>query len=276
MVINTNVASLQSAQLLQQSESQLSNSLAELSSGSKIVSPADDPAGMAVSMRLNAQIQNAGAANDNVGDAISFSQTQDGYLQSIGSALTQMSQLAVQAQDVTKSSTDLGQYNTEFQALAGYITDLSEKQFNGTNLFDGTQWQITTDPEAGIANGNGSDGLFTMGGVDATGNNGFQVSSVDVNSNGDAVDALAAVNTALNNLGTARATVGSNMEILNSYSSTLSTLSDNLSAANSSIADVDVATESANYAKYNILVQSGTAMLAQANQMPQSVLKLLS
>jgi len=268
MVINTNTASLTSARLLAQSQSQLSDSLARLSSGSKIVSPADDAAGLAVSMRMSAQVARAGAANDNVGNAISFSQTQDGYLQSISNALTRMSQLAVQAQDVTKTTTDLSQYDTEFQKLASYITDLSSKTFNGTSLFSTSDLNVTDD-----INPSASAGTYTMTHVDSST---FAVSGVDLQSNGDAETALSTVNTALDALGTARATVGANISVLNSYSGTLSTLGDNLSAANSRIADVDVAKESANYAKYNILVQSGTAMLAQANQMPQSVLKLLS
>src|SRR5678810_1115296 len=104
MVINTNIAALTSAHLLGASTSMLSKSLARLSSGSKITSPEDDSAGLAVSMKLNAQISRVDAANSNVGNAISFNQTQDGYLSKINDALTRMSELAVLAQDVTKST----------------------------------------------------------------------------------------------------------------------------------------------------------------------------
>src|SRR2546421_2836081 len=106
MVINTNISAQSSANLLSQSSSMLTKSLARLSSGSKITSPADDSAGLAVSMKLTAQMGRIDAASNNVSNAISFNQTQDGYLQKIGDALNRMSELAILAQDVTKSSGD--------------------------------------------------------------------------------------------------------------------------------------------------------------------------
>src|SRR5208282_4493155 len=117
MVINTNIAAITSASNLDKSTSELNNALAELSSGSKIVTPADNPAGLAESIALNAQIGQTMAANDNISNAVSFSQTQDGYLQQVGAALDQMSTLAIEAQDPTKTSAQLTDYNTEFQAL---------------------------------------------------------------------------------------------------------------------------------------------------------------
>src|SRR5580693_7126045 len=106
MVINTNMAAITSANNLDQSTNELNNALAELSSGSKIVNPSDDPAGLAESIALNAQIGQTNAANDNVSNAISLLQTQDGYLQQVGSALDQMSTLAVEAQDTTKTDAE--------------------------------------------------------------------------------------------------------------------------------------------------------------------------
>ena len=117
MVINTNLSAQSSAQLLMQSSKQLSASLARLSSGSKITSPADDSAGLAVSMKLTAQMSRIDAATNNVGNAISFNQTQDGYLQKIGDALNRMSELSVLSQDVTKSTGDRALYDQEFQTL---------------------------------------------------------------------------------------------------------------------------------------------------------------
>ena len=111
MVINTNISAQSSAQMLGQSSSLLSKSLARLSSGSKITSPEDDSAGLAVSMKLNAQMSRISAASNNVGNAISFNQTQDGYLSKVNDALNRMSELAVLSQDVTKSSDDRGLYN---------------------------------------------------------------------------------------------------------------------------------------------------------------------
>jgi flagellin len=263
MVINTNISAQTGARLLAESTGLLNKSLARLSSGLKIVSPEDDAAGMAVSSRFDAQINRINAANTNVSNAISFSQTQDGYLKKIGKAMDRMSELAVLAQDVTKSAEDIGLYQTEFSALATYINDLASKEFNGVGLLDGSDRDVVVDSEGGTP--------FTMTGVDGTG---FDLSTSDVSSDADA--ALTAVTTAIDSLSTARATVGANISVLSSYSEQLAVLKDNLSAANSRIKDVDVAEESTNFARYNILVQAGTAMLAQANATPQSALRLLS
>lgn len=272
MVINTNISAQTSAQLLGQSSAMLSKSLARLSSGSKITSPADDSAGLAVSMKLNAQISRVGAANNNVGNAVSFNQTQDGYLQKVGDALNRMSELAVLAQDVTKSTSDRALYNQEFTTLATYIKDVGTKDFNGVSLFNGTSLNVTID----------SDGnTFKMTGVDLSSSSYTTVVGTG-SSNGDQIDSLANakqsltdIKTAISQLAADRASIGSNIESLTNYSSQLETLKNNLSAANSRITDVDVAQESTNYAKYNILVQTGTAMLAQANALPQSALRLL-
>src|SRR5579862_5235117 len=129
MVINTNIAALTSANNLNKSTGMLNESLARLSSGSKITSPADDPAGLAESISLLAQINQTSAANANVGNAVSFSQTQDGFLQQIGSALDEMSKLAVEAQDGTKTDSERADYQKEFATLAAYITDSSDKNF---------------------------------------------------------------------------------------------------------------------------------------------------
>src|ERR1700721_2900682 len=144
MVINTNMAAITSASNLNTSTNQLSEALSELSSGSKIVNPSDDPAGLAESISLNAQIGQTQAANDNVSNAVSYLQTQDGYLQQVGSALDQMSTLAVEAQDVTKTKAQRSDYQDEFNPLAGYITDTGAKDFNGVSLFGGSTLAVTT------------------------------------------------------------------------------------------------------------------------------------
>src|SRR5215510_16122360 len=157
MVINTNTHAMAAASNLSSSESMLSKSLARLSSGSKIVNPADDAAGLAVSMRLDAQVQRINAARSNVGNAISFTQTQDGYLKKIAKALDRMSELAILAQDVTKSDADRSLYNNEFTQLSDYLNSVSSKDFNGVSLFSSTGLDVTIDSE-----GNN----FTMGGID--------------------------------------------------------------------------------------------------------------
>ncbi len=250
-----------------QSESQLSQSLERLSSGSKINSPADDSAGLAVSMGLTAQMGNNTAASGNVANAISYNQTQDGYLQQVSTALDRMSELAVQAQDVTKSNNDRSLDQQEFNTLGNYINNVATQNFNGVSLFQGTNLAVTIDSSADT---------FTMAGIDLTGATFANLVNDSLDSITLASAALTDVTTAIGQLASDRATIGTNIETLTNYSNQLSTLNNNLSAANSQIMDVDVAQESTTYAKYNILVQTGTAMLAQANAMPQSVLKLLS
>jgi len=265
MVINTNISAETTASLLEQSSTQLSQSLARLSSGSKITSPADDSAGLAVSMSLQAQMGNNSAASDNINNAISFNQTQDGYLQQVSNALDRMSELAVQAQDVTKSSGDVQLYQQEFNTLAKYINNTATESFNGVSLFNGSTLNVTIDSNADT---------FQNKGVTLTADVYSKLANDSLSTN--AQSALTDVTAAINQLGADRGTLGSNIETLTDYNNQLGTLNNNLSAANSQIMDVDVAQESTNYAKENILVQTGTAMLAQANALPQIALRLLS
>jgi len=281
MVINTNVSAETGARLLSESSNLLAKSLARLSSGSKIVSPEDDAAGMAVSMRFDAQINRIAAADANVGNAISFSQTQDGFLQKVGKALDRMSELATLSQDVTKTDSDRTLYEKEFLTLQNYIKDISTKKFNSIGLFTANGVTVTTDSD--------SESVTLVGGTTVLAT-GFYLANVDlsvgtyanattmttnVNSQANAASALSNVMAALSQLASDRAGVGANITRLNSTHDQLGVLNDNMAAANSRIKDVDVAQESTQFARYNILVQAGTAMLAQANQTPQSVLKLL-
>jgi len=266
MVINTNISAQSSARLLSESQTQLNKSLARLSSGSKITSPEDDVAGLAVSMRFDAQLSRIDAASTNVNNAVSFSQTQDGFMQKVGSALDRMSELTILSQDVTKSDADRALYQKEFSTLGAYITDLATKDFNGVSLFGTASANVTTD----------SDGnTFTMTAVNLSASVYTTATAGDVSTTTGAATALSNVKLAITQLASDRADVGANVSRLTKYSDQLGVLKDNLSAANSRIKDVDVAAESTQYARYNILVQAGTAMLAQANANPQSALRLL-
>ncbi len=138
MVINTNVAAAFSQRVLSNSTSALSKSLSKLSTGSRIVTPDDDAAGLAVSMKFRAELKRIGAARSNVGNAVAFSQTQDGFLGTVDKALRRMSELAVLATDQTKSNTDVAQYEKEFNELKEFISRTSGKTFNGTGLFSAT------------------------------------------------------------------------------------------------------------------------------------------
>jgi flagellin len=256
-----------SAANLAQSTSMLNKSLARLSSGSKITSPADDPAGLAESISLGAQINRTSAANSNVNNAVSFAQTQDGFLQKIGDALNRMSELTVNAQDVTKTDADRADYQKEFSTLSTYITNTGSKDFNGVSLFSASALSVTTD---------GDGGTFSMTGINLTAAAYTNATAANIGTSTGATSALSVVKAAITQLATDRATVGANISRLTYTGDQLGVLQDNLSAANSQITDVDVAQESTQYARYNILVQAGTSMLAQANQNPQSVLKLLA
>ncbi len=244
----------------------LSKSLARLSSGSKIVNPEDDAAGLSVAMRFDAQINRNNAANSNVGNALSFNSTRDGFLAKVGKALDRMSELSVLAQDVTKSSSDLTLYNNEFSQLSSYITNVASKDFNGISLFTATALNVTIDSEGAS---------FSMTGVNLGSATYTAATAANVASATFAVAALTVVKAAITQLASDRSVVGAANTRLNYTSEQLSVLSDNLAATNSRIKDVDVADESTRYARYNILVQAGTAMLAQANAQPQSALKLL-
>jgi len=267
MVINTNISAQNASRLLSESQTMLNKSLARLSSGSKIVSPSDDAAGMAVSLRFDAQINRISATNTNVSNAISLSQTQDGFMQKVSKALDRMSELSILSQDVTKSNADRALYQKEYSTLGAYVNDLATKDFNGVSLFSGTTRNVTTD----------SDGnTFAMSGVDLTAGTYTTATGGDISTTSGAATALTSTKAAITQLATDRATVGANIARLNFTNEQLSVLKENLGAANSRIKDVDVAEESTQFARYNILVQAGTAMLAQANSSPQSALRLLS
>ena len=268
MVIKTNISALTSARNLNENQNSLSRSLGRLSSGSKLVNPSDNAAGFAVSIRLDAQISRIQAAGDNIGNALSFSQTQDGYLKKVAKALDRMGELSMLALDETKSDTDRGLYNNEFVNLQGFVKSSATRDFNAVSMFAGNPFNVTIDSEGSGFSYSGID-LATTTFTNATG------AGISLTTTTAATTALTNVKLAINQLASDRATVGANQAALNMYQEQLGTLKDNMSAANSRIKDIDVAEESTNFAKYNILVQAGTAMLSQANSSSQSVLRLL-
>jgi flagellin len=266
MVINTNIQALAAAANLQTSQDMLAKSLSRLSSGSKIVNPADDAAGVAVAMRLDSQIKRTDAAKSNVVNAISYTQTQDGYLKKIARALDRMSELTLLAQDVTKSDTDRALYNTEFRQLGEFISNTATKEFNGVSLFSTNTLRVTLDSEGTT---------FEMEGISLATPAYTAAIASDISTTAGAVAALANVKQAIAQLAADRAKIGAYQSRLNFTCDQLVISKENLAAASSRIQDVDVAEEATQYARYQILVQSGTAMLAQANALPQSVLRLL-
>ena len=264
MVINTNSGAIRGSRMLAESTGRLNKALARLASGSKLVEPQDDAAGMAVTAKFDAQINRNSSVQNNLTSALSYSQTQDGFLQKVGKALDRMSELATLALDTTKSSGDKANYNTEFTDLKNYISDIGLKDFNGVSLFSGTGLSVTKD----------SDGNTWT--INASALNGSDVTTVIGTFTATTANAVSTLKTAIESVATHRAKIGANIQRLQFTQEQVGILNENLAASVSRIKDVNVAEESTQYARYNILVQSGTAMLAQANLLPQNALRLLS
>lgn len=287
-VINTNIQAMVAARNLTTSQEMLGRSLTRLSSGSRIVNPSDDAAGLAVSEKLDAQNRRVAAAVTNVQNAVSYVQTADGFMSGMTKILSRMSELALLGKDVTKNSSDVDLYQQEFAALQdqlratiggttaeiGGVADIDTPlgAFNGITLFGGGPGLTVTIGQAVGQNMTinppdlRSGAFLSLVEQDAGGN--YLFSSTDAN-------ALNTITQGIQQVATERATLGASQSRLELAATTLQVESENLTSAISRIRDVDVAEESTQYAKFNILVQSGTAMLAQANQSPQSVLKLL-
>jgi len=245
VVINTNYAATAAANNLAASNLNLQKSLNRLSSGSKIVSPSDDAGGLAVSMKISAEANCLGAQSTNMANEVSFFQTQDGALKVVGKILDRMSELSTLYTDKTKSSTDIANYATEFNSLQTELGTIATDKFNGIKLFDDATG-------LGVA----KSAAFTA------------VAKTDISVLDNITKAITATAGLRADNGSAQSTRGFEAELLTVTKA-------NLEAANSRIADVDVAAESTQLARWNILVQSGTAMLAQANSATQSVMRLL-
>jgi len=270
VVINTNYSATLASNNLASSNAALQKSLNRLSSGSKIVSPADDAGGLAVSMKLSAAARRQGAVSQNIGNATSLLQTQDGALKIAGKVLDRISELKMLSADVTKNTTDVANYNSEFVALQAQLSAITNEKFNGVTLFSSSAVgavAVTENGSAGetvsLAARNLGDTSVGVGTVTAS-------SMTQITSLG-----LSAITTAIENVATMRATNGSEQSRLGFANELLTTNKANLEAANSRIIDVDVASESTQLARWNTLVQAGTSMLSQANQSAQIALKLL-
>ena len=254
VVINTNFAATVAANNLAASNENLQKSLNRLSSGSKIVNPSDDAGGLAVSMKLSSTASSMGATISILGNGVSFLQSQDGALKVAGEILTRMSELGTLSADPTKGPSDVQNYDTEFTALKTQLSSIATQTFNGVALFGSGTLPVagTTISRADLATAVASVAGATTA---ATGG--------------------ALASTAIQTVATERAQNGAEQSRLGFASELLTVNKSNLEAANSRITDVDVAQESTQLARWNILVQSGTAMLAQANQSAQIALKLL-
>ena len=284
VVINTNTSASLASYNLSSTNVNLQRSLNRLSSGSRINSSFDDAGGLAVSMKLNASIRRTDATLANVNNSIAFLQTQDGVLKNADKVLNRMSELASLATDVTKSTNDLSLYNTELTQLKDQLELMLNEKFNGITLFQtGTTTGFDTGTDAStltVVTSHDGDQSFDITrcdlnfisntvGTDAQ-------SGMDISSNAAATAALVTIQAQIQNLAELRANNGAEQSRLSFAADMLSINKINLESANSRIVDVDVAAESSQLARFNILQQAGTAMLAQANQSTQSILRLIS
>jgi flagellin len=258
--VNTNIEAMDAHRNLESTQYALSKSMQKLSSGLRINSAADDAAGAAISEKMTSQINGTDQAQRNTMDGISLVQTADGALNEMHSILQRVRELAVQAQNGTLSSSDQTAINSEVGQLTAELTRISgNTEFNGLNALSGT---------------------FTLqvGANEGAGNQiSFSLSSISFSSIGssNAATAISAIDNAITSVSDARSTLGAIQNRLEDTNDNLGVYQENISAAQSRIRDVDVAAETVNFTKLQILSQSGTAMLAQANSAPQGVLRLL-
>ncbi len=280
-VINTNMMSLNSQRALNLSQNSMQTSLERLSSGLRINRAKDDAAGLAISERIGAQVRGLEQANRNGLDGISLMQTAEGALDEIGNMLQRMRELAVQSLNGTVSDKDKASLNDEYQELKTEIGRvLSSTEFNGVNLLGnedsinlqigfraGASYQLTVS-------------LFNM--WSRTLSNGGLASLLSAapasgigSGTGSAAAILGRLDTAIDNITQKRADFGAKQNRIESTLRNNANVIENQSAARSRIRDADFARETANLTRTQILQQAGTAMLAQANQIPQSVLQLL-
>jgi flagellin len=271
VVINTNYSATVASNNLNASNAALQKSLNRLSSGSKIVSPADDAGGLAVSMKLSAAAKRQGAALANIGNATSYLQTQDGALKVAGKVLDRISELKTLYVDPTKNTSDLANYDSEFTALQAQLTALTTEKFNGVALFGTNSLTVAVTEDAAT----GSSVSMAARDLASTGTGIGAVTVTGMGTLGNTGLSLSTITNAIQNVATMRATNGAEQSRLGFASELLTTNKANLEAATSRIIDVDVASESTQLARWNTLVQAGTSMLSQANQSAQTALKLL-
>ena len=264
-VINTNIGSLNAQRNLNTSQSSMQVALQRLSSGLRVNSAKDDAAGLAIASRMESQVRGMNMAVRNANDGISLAQTAEGSLGTIGTNLARMRELAVQAANAT-SSNDTASIDLEYQQLASENTRvLAATKFNGTALLTGG---TTLTFQIGANNVALEDRLDVV-----TGN--VTLTPGDVNGQTNAQNAIAQLDTDIGSVATLRATFGSIQSRFESVISNLQIAAENQTAARSRIMDTDFAAETSALTRAQILQQAGTAMLAQANQMPNNVLTLL-
>lgn len=264
----TNTSANTAIRYLNINSAQASNSLAKISSGSRIVKASDDAASLAVGSKLKADVSALKQASTNAANASSLLQVADGGMATASDILTRMKAIAVQANNDSLSTTEQGYLDKEFQALNSQLGNIaSQTKFNGVSLLGGSFTSKTFQV------GSGSTDTISID-IDVDIND-LGVSSASVTSTSNAAAAADSIDEAISSLLEGRASLGGQMSQLEFAKATADTSAENLDAARSSLMDVDLSSEMANYTSKNVLAQAATSMLAQANQVPQQLLKLL-
>jgi flagellin len=269
--VNTNIASLNAQRNLSQSTNKLNRSLDRLSSGLRITRAADDAAGLAISERFRSEIRSLGQAERNANDGVSMLQIAEGALNETSGILIRLRELAVQSANGTLGQGERDALNDEFQAQIAEINRIAAvTEFNGTQILNTTGTSITFQ----IGSDNTTNDQITVTGVDATAS-GVGVQSLDISSLSGAQTALSGLTTAINQVASLRGQFGAAQNRLESAIRSIQIAIENTSAAESRIRDVDVAAETAELTKNQVLQSAGISVLAQANTSTQSVLQLL-
>jgi flagellin len=267
--INQNIAAFNAYRNLSVTDMQMNKSLEKLSSGFRINRAADDAAGLAISEGLRAQVGGLKVAVRNAQDGVSVVQTAEGALTETHTILQRMRDLAVQASnDGSQDTNAKADADSEYQALALELDDIANKtQFGQTKLLDGNF------SKAFQVGANSGDTLTVS--ISAMDSATILTSVGDLTTATNATTALGNIDTAIQTVSTERASLGANQNRLEHKINNLNVAVENLSASESRIRDTDMAQEMVSFTRSQILSQAGTAMLAQANQQPQQVLKLL-
>jgi len=273
----TNVASLNAQRNLSNTQAALGASIGRLSSGMRINTASDDAAGLGISENLKSDLRSLAQAQRNANDGVSMSQIAEGSMNEMTGLVTRMRELGVQSANQTLGSTERGYIQTEFSQLRNEINRISAvTEFNGQKLVDGS---ASAGLSFQIGMHNSANDRISMSITKLTtstlGSASLHVASATLSTVTGARNALAVFDKAIDQLSTARSKVGAVQNRMQVTISNLGVAQENLSAANSRIRDVDVATESSQLTKSQILSQAGVAVLSQANQLPQSALSLL-
>lgn len=273
LFIQTNVSSMQAQKNLLGNQEKLQKSFNRLSSGFRINTAADDAAGLAISESMKSQIRSYSVAERNAGDAISMAQTAEGALGEVHEILGRMREIGVQASNGSLTADDREFLQTEFASLQSEIGRIQQSaKFNGRELISSDSSSVTF--QVGIGSDSSDQITVAFGGVSLSSITG-SAASLSGSSADSALAVLDTIDEAIKTVSTSRSNFGAAMNRLEVASSNIQTMRLNLSAANSRIRDVDVAAETSNLSRNQVLTQAGISVLAQANQLPQLAFGLL-